>query len=227
MTRLEVCCGDLASARAAALAGAWRIELCTGLSADGLTPSAGLMSAARRTTEGRCRMNVLIRPDENPGFVMDGSTRQVVLDDIAAAARAGADGVVIGALRPDRSIDTEFVASAVARAHELGLIVTFHRAFDITANPHEALGQLIDLGVDCVLTSGQQPAAEQGSRLLRELVEQSRGRIDIMPGAGVRPANIASIVAATGCTVIHSSCRKPGAASSDTETISQCLRALQ
>ncbi len=79
----------------------------------------------------------------------------------------------------------------------------FHRAFDVVPDPIRALDELIDLGFTRVLTSGQQPTALQGGVLLRRLVEHSRGRIEVLPGGGIRPHNVGQLFAATGCTQIH------------------------
>lgn len=227
MTFLEVCAADMASVAAAVRGGAYRIELCTGLSADGFTPSAGFIRSARQLTNGRCLMNVLIRPDEAAGFVLDGPTAGVALHDIVSACEAGADGIVAGALTPLRTLDTAFVSQAVNIAHSMGKSFTFHRAFDIAANPFKVLDQLIDLGCDCILTSGQAPTAEKGIPVLAELIARVNGRIAIMPGAGVRPENAAKIVRRTGCGIIHSSARRPGAISSDPGTVGSIVTSIR
>lgn len=227
MALLEVCAADMASVTAAVRGGAFRIELCTGLSADGFTPSAGFIRSARRQTKDHCRMNVLIRPDEAKGFVMDGHTAGVALHDIIFACEAGADGIVAGALTPYRMLDTAFIAEAINISHSMGKTFTFHRAFDIAADPFKVLGQLIDLGCDCILTSGQAPSAEKGIPMLKELVARAAGRIEIMAGAGVRPENAASIVRQTGCGYIHSSSRRPGATSSDYETVNTIANSIK
>ena len=110
MAFLEVCAADMASVAAAVRGGAYRIEQCTGLSADGFTPSAGFIRSARQLTQGRCRMNVLIRPDEAKGFVLDSLTAGVALQDIVSACEAGADGIVAGALTHYRTLDTAFIS---------------------------------------------------------------------------------------------------------------------
>lgn len=220
MALLEVCAADIESVQAAVDGGAHRIELCSALSADGLTPSPGLMAEARRITSGGgVLMNVLMRPDERPGFVLSEAAARVVCRDIAEAARIGADGVVIGALTPDGDIDTVRVRQLTDFARDCGLSVTFHRAFDRVRNPAEALEMLIAIGCDRVLTSGQAPTAGEGRELLRRLVGQAAGRIVIMPGAGVTPANAAGIAASTGAAELHSSCRSKGAVSSDAATV--------
>lgn len=227
MALLEVCAADMASVDAAIRGGAHRIELCTGLSADGFTPSAGFIRSARQLTKGKCLMNVLIRPDEAKGFVLDGPAAGVALQDIVFACEAGADGIVAGALTPLRALDTAFIAEAINIAHSMGKTFTFHRAFDIAADPFKMLEQLISLGCDCILTSGQAPTAEEGIPLLRELVARADGHLEIMPGAGVRPANASDIVRQTGCRYIHSSSRRPGATSSDAETVNTIVNSIK
>lgn len=202
ITQLEICCGSYTSAIAAQQAGAHRIELCTGLEEGGLTPSAGLIAAA-------CRLNnivhhVLIRP-RGGDFLYTEEEQNIILDDINRARELGADGVVVGSLLSDGSIDTHFLSRCVNEA--LGMHVTFHRAFDLCANPEVALEQIIDCGCTHLLTSGQASTAEKGIPILRSLVAQAAGRIAIMPGCGVNADNAAHIIRETGATNIHASAR--------------------
>ncbi|MDE6853436.1 MAG: copper homeostasis protein CutC [Muribaculaceae bacterium] len=220
MALLEVCAADIESVQAAVEGGAHRIELCSALSADGLTPSMGLMAEARRiTADGGVLMNVLMRPDERPGFILSDAAAQVVCRDIAEAARIGADGVVIGALTPEGDIDIRRVRQLTEFARDCGLSVTFHRAFDHVRKPLDALEELIEIGCDRLLTSGQASTAQEGRMLLRQLVELAAGRIVIMPGAGVTPDNAADIARYTGAAELHSSCRRKSAVSSDAVTV--------
>lgn len=202
MRILEVCAGDLASAQTAAQGGAQRIELCSALDLDGLTPSAETIEGARRI-EG-LKLHVLIRPREGD-FVYDEAETDSMLRDIRLAHQLGADGVVIGALTPDGDIDRSLCRRLVEAAQ--GMQVTFHRAFDHTRDPYQALEDIIALGCTRLLTSGHAPTAEAGIPLLRQLVLQANGRIIIMPGAGVSPANARHILDATGATEIHGSLR--------------------
>ena len=201
---LEVCCGDLLSVQAAVEGGAHRIELCQALELDGLTPSEAMMESAIAMG---VPVQVLIRPREG-NFVYSKDEVLCMLHDIRRARRLGANGVVIGALKPDGSIDEDVVRCLVEEAE--GLSITFHRAFDVCAHPEEALEQIISLGCHRLLTSGQASTAEQGIPLLRELVKQSAGRIIIMPGAGVNPLNACRILSETGAKEIHGSLRKNG-----------------
>ena len=166
---LEVCCADVQSVRAAMEGGAHRVELCEALEVDGLTPSAEMMAEAIGLG---IPVQVLIRPRQGD-FVYEEAEVQSMLEGIRLAKRLGANGVVIGALKPDGSIDEETVRRLVAEAK--GLSITFHRAFDVCARPMEALEQIIALGCHRLLTSGQAPTAEQGIPLIKRLVGQGEG----------------------------------------------------
>ena len=202
MTILEICAGSVESAIAARDGGAQRIELCAALEAGGVTPSAGLIEQARKV-EG-IKLNVLIRP-RGGDFLYDWHEAACMEQDIYTCKQLGVDGVVIGALTADGDIDTPLCRRLIATAS--GMSVTFHRAFDMCRNPKEALEELIALGCDRVLTSGQAATAEAGIPLLKELVEQAAGRISIMPGCGVSSINAAKIVQSTGAGEIHASAR--------------------
>lgn len=221
--KLEVCCADIESAIAASQGGAHRIELCSALSADGLTPSAALIAAARALPA--LKLHVLIRPREGD-FVYTPSEEAVMLADIGVAADLGADGVVIGALTPAGEIDIPLCMRLVSKARARGLQVTFHRAFDRCVDPFSALEQIIAMGCTRILTSGQAPSAAEGIALLSELNARAGGRIIIMPGAGVNPSNAARILAGTGCTEIHSSCRMPGRLISSPAVVKNIVKSI-
>lgn len=213
MTKLEICCGDLGSVLAAKEGGATRIELCSGLSDGGITPSQGLIKAA--VESGIPEVNVLIRP--RPGdFLYTGHETALMEADIKAALALGANGVVIGALTADGDIDTgvcqRLVKTARLAAREAGcpsLNITFHRAFDMSRDGLDSLEAIISLGCDCLLTSGMEANAAAGTDMLRRLVDVSRGRITIMAGAGVNTSNAAAIISGTGVGAIHSTARRP------------------
>ena len=206
---LEVCCADLQSVRAAKEGGAHRVELCEALEVDGLTPSAEMMAEAIGMG---IPVQVLIRPRKGD-FVYNKEEVASMLESIRLAKRLGANGVVIGALKPDGSIDEETVRSLVEEAE--GLSITFHRAFDVCTKPLEALETIIALGCHRLLTSGQAPTAEQGIPLIKKLVEQSGGRLIIMPGAGVNQENARRILSETGAHEIHGSLRRNGSTDSE------------
>lgn len=201
--RLEICCGDFSSVVTAIAGGADRVELCSGLDAGGLTPSAGLIEAAV-AERGNAAVHVLIRPREGD-FLYSAKEIEIMESDIAAARAAGAQGVVIGALNSDGSVDTATCRRLINAAG--GLSVTFHRAFDMTSDPVRALEEIIALGCDRILTSGCAPTAAEGAEMLRRLNETAAGRIIILGGCGVVPTNAAAIIASTGLTELHASAR--------------------
>ena len=196
---LEVCAYSVADCEAAQRAGASRIELCGGRNEGGITPSIGLIRRSRLATTLPIR--VMIRP-RGGDFVYAASELAVMEADISAAHDAGADGVVLGVLLPDGRVDEKTTRRLMDLAHPLP--VTFHRAFDLTRDPHEALAVLIALGIQTVLTSGQQARAAAGIELLKALVTQAAGRIEIMAGAGVNAEN-AYLLAETGVSYLHMS----------------------
>lgn len=209
MRKLEVCCGDLQSVRAAIEGGAHRVELCEALELDGLTPSEAMMESAIGMS---IPVQVLIRVREGD-FVYNKDEIYKMRNDIRLARKLGAAGVVIGALMPDGSIDEEAIRCMMDEAE--GLSVTFHRAFDVCRKPEEALEKIISLGCHRLLTSGQAPTAELGIPMLKKLIEQADGRIIIMPGAGVNPQNASRILEETGALEIHGSLRRNGHTSAE------------
>lgn len=202
---LEICAGDLNSIRAACLGGADRVEICCALLLGGLTPPPSSLTLSEPFAD-RIRRHVLVRP--RPGdFLYTEEEMQCMESDIADRSLARADGFVIGILRADGSIDTERTARLMRRASAIGAkSFTFHRAFDMTADPSRALEDIIALGFDRVLTSGCAPTAEKGIDMLRRLNRQGAGRITIMAGGGINAGNLRRIASETGITSFHASC---------------------
>ncbi len=200
MRIIEVCCSSLGEAREAAAGGARRIELCSAITCGGVTPSHGTIEAIAQANLN-IDINVLIRPREG-GFCFTEDEITTMCRDIEFCRKTGVHGVVIGALTHDGEIDIEACKRMIEAAGELS--ITFHRAFDVCRDPHKALEQIISLGCDRLLTSGQKPSAELGTELLAELVKQAAERIIIMPGAGINPQNIALIEQKTAATEFHS-----------------------
>lgn len=203
---LEVCAADINSVLAAKEGGAQRVELCTGLSEGGTTPSDGLIEAAVATG---LPVHVLIRP-RSGNFIYTPAEKEVIRRDIVQAIELGASGVVVGALTQGGELDTE----VVEMAHEIKLAagkpevhITFHRAFDCCNDPLDALNKLMDLKVDYLLTSGQAASAIEGVELLSELVKRAEGRIKIIAAAGINSSNAAEIARKTGCPELHASAR--------------------
>jgi copper homeostasis protein len=200
--KLEICCFNLESAMIASSAGADRIELCADPAAGGTTPGIGLIKTVRRKTDIELWPIIRIRGGD---FLFAEEEIDVMLNEVEACKSAGCEGVVIGMLMPDGRVDKIHSALLVEKAYPMG--VCFHRAFDWTRNPFEALEDIIEIGCERILTSGQQPTAMLGAPLIRDLVIQSDGRIQIMPGSGVRYANILDLKKETGATTFHSSAR--------------------
>lgn len=200
--KLEICANSVTSCIEAEKGGAWRVELCAAIPEGGTTPSYGDIALARELLQ--IKLHVIIRP-LGGDFLYSPLEHRIMLKDIEIALRLGADGVVIGCLTSEGEVD-------MARNRELvdaaaGMSVTFHRAFDMCHDPFESLERIIELGCDRLLTSGQQPRAEQGIPLLKELVQKAGDRIIIMPGSGVNANNIAKLAKETGASEFHLSAR--------------------
>ncbi|RMG31435.1 MAG: copper homeostasis protein CutC [Bacteroidetes bacterium] len=195
---MEVCIDSVASALAAEAGGAQRVELCDNLMEGGTTPSAGMLHTCLKSTS--LEVMVMIRP-RGGDFLYDEVEFEVMKQDVLAAKAAGAHGVVFGLLDANGHIDAVRTRELIALARPMQ--VTFHRAFDMTSDPHQALDVLIQLGVERVLTSGQEAEAHKGIPLIKALAAQSRGRIAVMAGGGVNESNIAEILTQTGINEIH------------------------
>jgi len=200
MLVVEICTDSIAGVRAAMDAGAQRIELCAALMEGGITPSIGLVRRAIATANGALKIHVIIRP-RGGDFLYDDDERQAMADDIDAVAAAGADGIVVGLLSEDGAIDEPSMAALITRARPLS--VTCHRAFDVTKDPMASLEALIRLGVDRLLTSGQEPTVLGGAPLIRRLIGAAAGRIVVMPGGDITVRNAARILAETGASELH------------------------
>jgi copper homeostasis protein len=195
---IEVCLDSVESAIAAQEGGADRIELCADLERGGTTPSIGTIEEVRAACS--LPLHVLIRPRAGD-FVYSPSELRIIERDMDATKRSGANGVVIGVLTREGGVDRERLRALIARARPLH--VTFNRAFDVARDPLAAQEAIIEAGADTLLTSGQAPSAEEGRELIADLVRRSAGRIAIMAGAGLTPANAARIVEAAGVQALH------------------------
>ncbi|MCK8464879.1 copper homeostasis protein CutC [Aliiroseovarius sp. S1339] len=197
---LEICVDTIGGVMAAQAGGADRIELCAALSEGGLTPAAGLMVAASRL-DVPCY--AMIRPRCGL-FVYSDADVQVMQDDIAAVKEADLAGVVLGAQKPDGTLDTAVLGRLLAAAEGLG--ATLHRVIDVVPDPLAALEQAVEMGFERVLTSGGAAKATDGAKVICAMVRQAAGRIAIMPGSGLTEDNISDFVAQTGVDEVHASC---------------------
>ena len=202
--QIEICTNSVESCLAAQEGGANRVELCAGILEGGTTPSYGEIAIAREVLT-HTRLHVIIRP-RGGDFLYSDMEIRTMLKDIEIARRLGADGVVFGCLTADGEVD--LTSMQILMEASKGLSVTFHRAFDVCRNPQKALEEIIELGCNRILTSGQQPTAEQGIGLLKELQGLAAGRITLLAGCGVNENNIARIAAETGINEFHFSARE-------------------
>jgi len=196
--KVEICLSGVESAIAAQEGGADRIELCENLLEGGTTPSLGTIEVVRRNLD--IDMNVIIRPRGGDCCYSE-AEYEVMKRDIETAGEADADGVVFGVLYPNGTVDAERIKVLVDIARPMS--VTFHRAFDMTRDPIEALEALIDLGIDRVLTSGQAASALEGLDLLTKINHHAADRMIVMAGAGITAHNARQIVERSGVIEIH------------------------
>ncbi len=201
---LECCVDCVESAVTAAANGADRLELCANLLIGGTTPDINLFyRVKKKVAPYGTKINVLLRPRFGD-FCYSEEEFEVLRADVQLFREAGADGVVIGVLKEDGSIDEERMTLLMEAAGELP--VTLHRAFDVTRDAMEALEACKRLGVSTILTSGQKASAMEGLELLKELVCKADG-ITIMPGSGVSSNNLSKLLE-SGATAYHMSAKK-------------------
>lgn len=204
--KLEVCVETLADLHVALAGGADRIELCSALAVGGLTPSAGLAAQAVDAVRQRGkRIRAMVRPRDGD-FAYDASDLATARADGIALIGQGVDGLVFGAARGgqlDYAALADWTAAMRQARPDIGL--TLHRAIDLVVDPVAAVDQAADLGFDHILTSGGATRAIDALPVLAAMQARAAGRISIMPGAGVRAANVGAIIAATGVSAIHAS----------------------
>ncbi|MDE6880058.1 MAG: copper homeostasis protein CutC [Oscillospiraceae bacterium] len=197
---LEVCCGSADDVIEAYKAGADRVELNSDLFHGGLTPTLGELIVAKRETG--MKIMTMVRPREG-GFCYTEAEFATAVEDARLLLEHGADGLVFGFLHQDGTIDLERTRVLAELAQAAGRESVFHRAIDVVPDWREVLDQLIGLGVTRVLTSGQEPDVSYGTATVREMIEYAKGRIQILPGAGITARNMDRVIAETGCTQIH------------------------
>lgn len=195
---IEACVNSAISAIEAEKGGAHRVELCENMADGGCTPGAGtIMLAKKRLT---IPVFVMVRP-RGGDFLYTEEEFAIMQSDVKMAKELGANGVVFGILLPNGTIDKERMKILAGLARPMG--ITCHRAFDMTADSFHAMEDLIGLGIDRILTSGQQPTAPAGASLIKELITRAAGRIIIMPGSGVKEHNALDLIRATGAGELH------------------------
>lgn len=212
---------SVASAIAAEEGGADRLELNSALELDGLTPSLGLYHRVREA----CSLPIIamIRPRAG-NFCYTQHEFASMLSDIKIFEGAGVDGFAFGFLTNSFEINEDQTRQAVAAAGSCEKV--FHRAFDITPSATDALEKLVELGINRVLSSGQASTALQGAPVLSKLVKQAQNRIEILPGAGIKPSNAHELLRTTGCTQIHGTFRPGFKANTNTSGL-EALKAIR
>jgi copper homeostasis protein len=200
---LETIAFNIDSCSKAQAAGVYRIELCDNPGEGGTTPSYGFIKAAREKLH--IQLYPIVRP-RGGDFLYSSNEFEIIKADIKICKDLDCDGIVIGMLNDDATIDKIRCSILVNLAYPMG--VTFHRAFDRVVNMEQALEDIIDIGCERILTSGLCPTAVEGASNIKKLVEQANERIIIMPGSGVRTSNIIEIANNTGAVEFHSSARK-------------------
>lgn len=201
---IEVCVEGVENAKVAIEAGADRLELNSRLDLDGLTPAFEDLTAVKKLTT--LPVIAMLRPHAD-GFVYDRETQLAMLRDLERLFASGADGVAVGGLKPSGEIDAALMREL--RKNSANQVLVMHRAFDQLRDQVLGLEQLIELGVDRVLTSGGAATADAGAEQLRKLMIQSRNRIEILPGAGIRPTNAQAILDKTTCNQLHGTFKQP------------------
>lgn len=202
--QIEICVDSVESAQAAEAGGANRVELCQNLFEGGTTPSAGLIRMVKSTV--RIPVFVILRP-RGADFCYSEAEFRVMCEDLKLAKELGADGIVTGILRPDGTVDRRRMQELVRLAGSLPM--TFHRAFDVTRDPFEALETLIDLNITRVLTSGQERSVVEGLDVLVELVRRAKRRIIVVPGGGLTERNFEKIRKQSRASEFHLSASAP------------------
>lgn len=197
---LETCVDCVESALAAQEGGASRVELCSDLVIGGVSPSIPLFRQIRKYTDLKIR--VLLRPRYGD-YCFDRYEYDELDEEVKMFREERADGVVVGALNPDGTLDMEQLARFRQSAGEME--IALHRAFDVCADPMTALEQVIGLGYDTILTSGQKATAWEGRDMLRALQEAARGRIEILAAGGIGRSVIEKLVPYTGISSYHMS----------------------
>ncbi|MGH4123272.1 MAG: copper homeostasis protein CutC [Clostridium sp.] len=197
---LEVCVDSVESAMEAVKGGANRLELCSALIIGGATPNINLFKLIKEKTN--IQVNVLVRPRYGD-FCYTEDEFEIMKRDIQMFKKAGANGVVIGMLKPDGTLDIDRMKELIAEAE--GMHITLHRAFDVCRNPFTTLDEAKKLGISSILTSGQKNKCTEGRELLKQLVEKSEDKIEILIGSGINSGNVEDVIRYTKSYAVHTS----------------------
>ena len=203
-TIIEVCAGSYEDCLSAALGGAERVELNSALSVGGLTPTVAVLRRVKQDTD--LQVICMVRP-RAAGFCYTEAEKALMFEEAELLLDSGADGLAFGFLNADGSIDKESTGRMVDLIHARKKEAVFHRAFDVCRVAGGAMEILISLGMDRVLTSGQQAKAVEGRELLRQLRKDYGCRIQILAGSGVNETNAKELMEYTGISQVHSSCK--------------------
>ena len=177
-----------------------RIELNSALELGGLTPTPASLAKVKSLTD--LPVVCMVRP-RGGDFCYGEALFHVLLEDARILLDHGADGIVFGFLNPDHTVDVQRTKALTELAHACGKTAVFHRAFDETPDPFAAADILSEIGIDRLLTSGQKASAREGSTLIRQLIRNYHGRLEILPGAGINGSTVQKIVETTGTQWIH------------------------
>ncbi len=201
---VEICAGGYEDCVSAALGGADRVELNAALSVGGLTPGITVLRKVKRDTD--LKVICMVRP-RAAGFCYTEKEKEVMFEEAGLLLEHGADGVAFGFLNADGSIDKDSTDRMICLIHRQKKEAVFHRAFDVCGDACGAMKLLISLGVERVLTSGQRAKAMEGKKLLKQLQASYGSQIQILAGSGVNETNAGELMAYTGISQVHSSCK--------------------
>ncbi|TDT72821.1 copper homeostasis protein [Allofrancisella inopinata] len=205
MITLEICIDNHQSIIHAQRAKADRLELCSALGVEGLTPSPSLVKFAKDNFTGSLQAMIRHRAGD---FYYDETDQQIMLDDLQMMLELDVNGIVIGALTKENKIDKEFLEPFIKLTKQANKKLTFHRAIDLTADIHTSIKEIIDIGFDRVLTSGAATSVIKGLQTIKSLQQEFGCQIQIMPGGGINSNNIKEILDTTKVTNIHCSASK-------------------
>lgn len=203
-TTVEICTGSYADCMAAFHGGAERVELNSALSVGGLTASVAVLRCVKKETT--LKVICMVRPRAG-GFCYDEAETKIMMEEARLLLENGADGIAFGFLHADGTVHRERTLQMSELIHSSGKEAVFHRAFDVTKDPFQAMEVLLSCKIDRLLTSGQRAKAMQGAELIAQLQDRFGDRIEILAGSGVNAQNAGELLARTGIRQVHSSCK--------------------